>query len=71
MLSQNYREHFAIGAAYVKRLERPQNSAKGQIGLSDHSPIYLELDFTSQQEEREKTERTGTGSGHKSKFSSP
>ena len=77
VVSQNYKEHCTIGAAYVKRLKRPQNSALGQIGLSDHSPIYLELDFTSQQQEEEmmrgrgKTERTGTGSSHKSKFLSP
>ena len=47
VVSSNLKEHCSISTR-VLLLSNPQNSTKGEIGLSDHFPILLELDFTSQ-----------------------
>lgn len=44
VISDNVRNHFAISSR-VMEFARPQNSYRGQIGLSDHSPILLELEL--------------------------
>lgn len=44
VLSENTRNHYSVSAR-VLEFARPQNSARGQIGLSDHSPVLLELEL--------------------------
>lgn len=44
IISDNTRNHYSVSSR-VLEFSRPQNSARGQIGLSDHSPILLELEL--------------------------
>jgi len=44
VMSENTRNHYSVSAR-VLEFARPQNSARGQIGLSDHSPVLLELEL--------------------------
>ena len=41
--STSYKKYLPNGA--VMRLVQQQNSAKGQLGLSDHNPVTLTLEF--------------------------